>query len=493
MLNKRGVFEIHQLKNEGISIRDIARKLSLNRETVTKYLVNPEQAIIKRKKSSKLAPYYDEIEKLLKEDPKVWATVILQRISALGFDGEISILRKYLKKKRGLVRNRRAFIRFESDPGVQMQIDWGYFGTLAYGKTNRRLYALAVIEAHSRMIYVEFTHSQKQEVLHQCLINAFEYFQGSPQEIVVDNMVTAVTERKGHLIRFNENFLDFLRHFSIVPKACNVRAPYEKGKVEKTVHYIRKNFWPLRRFTSLTDIQTQAIKWLNETANVRKQQTTGERPIDRFCRKSLKPLPEAMPDCRETMELLVYNDFAVRFDGNCYTTPPWTIGRRLTLKADQKQITLYHKQKVAATHARCWERKKRIELPCHNEMLKKLHKKLWQDRDIAAFASIGQIAREYLNALSRANQPIKKNIEKLLQLKNQYGTPSLLTVIEKALKFKAYGADYVENILYQEMTPKNYHHPVKLKQDVLNKIRLNEPNLAEYDSLVLQRKRNNND
>jgi transposase len=123
------------------------------------------------------------------------------------------------------------FIRFESAPGQQMQIDWGHFGTLAYGDTLRKLYALAVIEGYSRMIYVEFTHSQNQQALHQGLLNAFAYLGGCAEQVVVDNMLTAVIERQGSLIRFNDAFLDFLRIFHITPIACNVASPHEKGYV----------------------------------------------------------------------------------------------------------------------------------------------------------------------------------------------------------------------------------------------------------------------
>ena len=186
---------------------------------------------------------------------------------------------------------------------------------------------------------------------------------------------------------------------------------------------------------------------------------------------------------------MVHNDFAVRFEGNCYTTPPWTIGKRLTLKADQYRVMIYNQHKVVAVHERSFKRHQRIELPQHKELVKKLQKKLWQDRHIAAFASLGPAAREYLSALSRANQPIRKNVLRMLKLKDHYGTASLLAVIEKALKHKAYGADYVENILYQEMTPQNRHQPVTLKDENLNQIRLIEPNLADYDSLVLKRRK----
>ena len=150
-----------------------------------------------------------------------------------------------------------------------MQIDWGHFGSLTYGTAVRKLYALAVIEAYSRMLYVEFTHSQKQDALHQGLINAFRFFNGTPEEIVVDNMLTAVTERCGSVIRFNDAFLDFLRIFKIVPRACHIKSPQEKGKIEKSIHYLRQNFWPLRSFSDLMDVQQQVNQWRDSVCNVR--------------------------------------------------------------------------------------------------------------------------------------------------------------------------------------------------------------------------------
>ena len=61
-------------------------------------------------------------------------------------------------------------------------------------------------------------------------------------------MLTAVTERAGSVIRFNDAFLEFLRTFGIVPWACNPGQPHEKDKIENTIKYIRQNFWPLRSF-----------------------------------------------------------------------------------------------------------------------------------------------------------------------------------------------------------------------------------------------------
>jgi hypothetical protein len=122
--------------------------------------------------------------------------------------------------------------------------------------------------------------------------------------------------------------------------------------------------------------------------------------------------------------------------------------------------------------------------------VRKLKKKLWQDKQIVVFSSLGQEALHYLEALVEAQQPIKKNVSRILCLKDEYGVISLVYAIKKALVHKAYGADYIENILYQEMTPKNHHQPVRLKDEALNRIRLTEPSLAEYDAYILKRRHN---
>ena len=491
MINRRTVFEIHQLHAEGFSCRSIARQLQVSRETVAKYLADPASVIRSRKKKpSKLDPYRELVETMIKECPDVKAPVILQRIRKKGFDGGITIVRDMLRKLRGKAKNRQPFIRFESQPGEQVQIDWGHMGTLTYGENRRKLYALAVLEGHSRMLYVFFSHSQQQEYLHQGLLEAFTYFDGLPQEVLVDNMLTAVTERVGSIIRFNEAFLDFLGKFSITPRACTVRMPQEKGKVENAIKYIRQNFWPLRQFADLADVQQQVRHWLDNVANVRKHNTTGKRPVDQL--HGLQPLPNLLPDCRQVCSLLVHKDFGVRFDTNIYTVPPWAIGKHVTLKADTSQISIHFKDRLIACHARCWDRRQRIELDIHKEQVKKIKKKLLRDRQIIVFLSLGEVALQYLQQLTGSGLPIRKNITQLLTLQDEYGDTSLLYGLKKAMEKKLYGADYVRNILYQEMTPVCEHPPVQLKQENLNDIRLTTPALADYDAIAIKR-RNSND
>ncbi|MGD9034565.1 MAG: IS21 family transposase [Desulfobacteraceae bacterium] len=489
MIDRHTVFHIHRLHNEGLSQKKIAATLHIDRKTVRKFLNDPHPKRPPIKRASKLDPFKEQIDKFLAIDPMASATVILQRITSRGYDGGITILKDYLRTLRGNFKKKKPFIRFESLPGEQCQVDWGHFGSIAYGDTNRKLYCLAVIECYSRLLYLEFTHSQRQETLHRGMLNAFRFFKGTTKQLVTDNMLTAVTERVGSLIRFNEAFLDFLRPFAIVPRACNPQSPHEKGKVEKgAIHYIRHNFWPLRSFTDLRDLQSQADHWRDTVANVRTHGTTGQRPIERFQPQTLRPLPEFLPDCRDTAPAKVYSDFSVRFDANTYTVPPWAIGKQVIVKADHHTLTIYLKGKAIATHTRSYKRKERIELPAHKEAALRQKRKLWRSEQLQAFISLGEEAKTYLERLSATHQPLKKNLEKLLALKDQYGPYAIIEAIKEATIHNAYGAHYIENILYQQMTPKTHHPPVKLKDEKLNRIHLEQPSLAEYDAFVIKRR-----
>ncbi|MBW2739018.1 MAG: IS21 family transposase [Deltaproteobacteria bacterium] len=488
MIDLRTIFEIHRMANEGSSVRKIAENLQLSRKTVKKYLEdpNPKKPVIKR--ANKLDSFKDEIKRLLEIDHSVSAVVIQQRIAEKGFDGEITIIRNYLRKVRNTFK-KKSFIRFESLPGQQCQIDWGHFGSIRHGNTNRKLYCMAVVECHSRLLYLEFTHSQRQEALHRCLLNAFCFFHGTPAEIVHDNMITAVIERDGSLIRFNESFLEFLRPFKITPKACNVRKPNEKGKIENSIKYIRNNFIPLRSFTDLKNVQTQADHWRDHVANQRMHNTTGEKPGCRFKQDAMRPLPELLPDCRDAAIVKVHSDFSIRFDCNNYTVPPWTIGKKVVAKGDNQTITVYYKDKPIAVHERNWQRRQRIELAGHREDAEKQIHRKWHSDEVAALISLGQEAKVYLERLAETRQSFKKHVRKIFALKCEYGAYSLIAAIKRASSVNAYGAQYIENILYQDMTPERNHPPVRLKKEYLNRICLEEPILAEYDTFIIKRKK----
>ena len=147
-----------------------------------------------------------------------------------------------------------------------------------YAGDKRKLYAFALVDAHSRMLYLEFTHSQSFETFVRCHMHAFAALGGVAREIAYDNLATAVAEHDGRLVRFLPRFLAFAREYNFYPRACNLAGGWEKGKVERAIGYVRQSFWPLREFTDLHDVNRQARQWLAEVANQRQHRETRQRP-----------------------------------------------------------------------------------------------------------------------------------------------------------------------------------------------------------------------
>jgi transposase len=323
MLTNDQINDLHRLYwSEHWPIRKIERHLRMSWRTIKKYLDAPAQGPAQRQRESKLDPFKTTIAEWLEKDPSVTAAVIEQKLRPLGYRGGHTILREFVHTARPQSKSSRAFLRMEPPPGERFEVDWGHFGVLDYSGDKRKLYAFALVEAHSRMLYLEFTHSQTFETFVRCHVHAFTALGCVAREIAYDNLATAVAEHDGRLVRFLPRFLAFAREYGFYPKACNVAAGWEKGKVERAIGYARQSFWPLREFTDLPDVNRQARQWLAEVANQRLHRETRERPIDRFQANALRPLPVIPYDYRDKVEALVYKDLRLHFDGNRYCVPP---------------------------------------------------------------------------------------------------------------------------------------------------------------------------
>ncbi|MGH9629221.1 MAG: Mu transposase domain-containing protein, partial [Bryobacteraceae bacterium] len=129
-----------------------------------------------------------------------------------------------------------------------------------------------------------------------------------------------------------------------------------KGKIERAIGYLRQNFWPLREFTDLHDVNRQVRQWLAEIANQRVHRETRERPLERFQPQALRPSPIIPYDYRDSTQALVHKDLRIAFDGNRYCVPHRYVGRRLTIKADSSSITIYDRVEEIVSYPRSWRR-----------------------------------------------------------------------------------------------------------------------------------------
>ena len=230
------------------------------------------------------------------------ATVLLRELRTLGYPGGVSILKDHLATLKPVALP-EPLIRFETEPGRQMQAD---FATLRRGKD--RLAVFIATLGWSRTTYVEFVTDERMETLLGCHERAFYFFGGIPREVLYDNMRTVVTDRDRYgpgLHRYNRTFLDFAHHHGFVPRLCQPYRPRTKGKVERFIRYLRASFYvPLASQLSPEGLKVdrdtanaRVGTWLREVANARVHATTGEVPAARLEheRERLQSIPAPWP------------------------------------------------------------------------------------------------------------------------------------------------------------------------------------------------------
>ena len=487
MLTSEQINELHRLHwVEHWSLRHIARNLHIGRHTLAKYLNMPAAQPQPRQRASKLDPFKPAIAELLTEDAAASAVVIAERLRSLGFEGGVSILKEYLHTARGQFHARRAYVRMEPAAGERFEIDWGHFGTLDYQGDARKLYAFCLVECHSRRLYVEFTHSQGFETFVRCHLHAFQFMGGVARELWFDNLATAVAEHDGNLVRFHPRFLAFAREYNFLPRACHVRAAWEKGKIERSVGYLRQSFWPLRSFTDLADVNAQVRRWLEEVANRRRHRETRQTPEERFRPEALRPLAAIAPDYRDTAEALVHKDLRLAFDGNRYCVPPRYVGSRLTVKANAQAVTIYDQQKEVVSYARCWQRGQVLGAERFEKEL--LAQRAAAQRSAAQqrlVAWLGPAAELYLRKLAETDRSLARQVRELLVLVREYGPEAVAAAVARAHAAGAFGADYVANILSQQQTQRTVQPPLRFHDPQLNELATDPLSLADYDALIL--------
>jgi transposase len=211
---------------------------------------------------------------------------LLEEIKKQGYSGSITILKDFTRPLR--VRRREPVVRFETLPGEQAQVDWAHLGAHRIDGKEVKLYLFVMILGWSRTTYAEVTTSMDVDNLISCHKRAFSYFGGVTRHILYDNMKTVVIQRDmGGNHRLNSQFLDFAGCIGFAPKLCRPYRAKTKGKVERTIRYIKDSFLVGRTFTGLDDLNAQLLVWLDTQANVREHATTKEVPFVRLSKENL--------------------------------------------------------------------------------------------------------------------------------------------------------------------------------------------------------------
>lgn len=302
MLGQEGYVEIHVMHRQGMSIRAIGRELGVSRNTVRKYLraAQVPAASARSAKPTLLDDYRVYLNARVEAAKPDWipATVLFDEIAALGFQGSVRTVRSYLALLKPKAKE-DPVVRFETAPGRQMQVDWGVFRL-----NGRRVSLFLATLGWSRFNYGEFVENEQFETLRACHEHAFDAFGGVPCEVLYDNMRTVVQQRNFYgrgLHQFHPGLKDLAHHYTFMPRLCRPYRARTKGKVERSIGYIRRSFFvpTVSRYQQLgvpLDLDTlnlEFARWLAMTANARVHGTTDEIPCERLERE--RPVLQTLP------------------------------------------------------------------------------------------------------------------------------------------------------------------------------------------------------
>jgi transposase len=470
---------------EGKGIRAISRKTGLARKTV-KNMLNSAQgerrSISHRKHSSILDAYLEDIRKMLKECAELRAPAVLERLRAQGYQGGITIVRDCLRTLRPRPAQ-EAFFTCNYEPGQILQVDWADFGFALPGCA-RRVSAFVAALAYSRYLYIEFTLSQKMGCFLRCMDRALHFFGGRTSVDIFDNMKTVVRQRSERIVVFNPRFLEYARARCLAIQACTPRRPTEKPYVERPIGFIRTRFWPGRRFSDLFDLNAQATKWRDDTANNRIHEVTGKVPSLVFQNQEinkLTPVPDCFFDTDDIESCGVTKTFMVRFDRNNYSVPWRLVHQTVLVRANEQEVSVFLGQKRVAVHNRCWDVGKTIADPSHEQGLLDQKPRAAVGYLPAEIQNLGEIAEQYFKILAANGRSLRKEIRWLVLLCELYGDTPTRSAMDEVMATGHVGAEYIEYVLRHKKGLTPAATPLRLGNDDLDSIRLCEPDLSPYD------------
>jgi transposase len=442
--------QIRQLKDQGLSARQIARELNLSRRTVRRWLRREQfQPRAKVVRPSKLDAWRAEIVRLLHLHPYS-AQQLFQQLQARGYPGSYTILKRFVRQVRP--RPQPAFLTLQFAPGECAQVDWGCAGLMSVGRTRRRVSFFVMVLCYSRRLYVEFTLGERLEHWLACHQNAFSAWTGVPQAVMVDNCKVAVLDHPpGGPPTFNPHYLDFARHYGFEIRACAPKQAHEKGRVENAVAYVKKNLLAGLELVSLPALNTAAQHWLDTVANVRLHGQTHRRPNDLFAAEQprLRPLhPQPYPAVR-VLDLRANSQFRLTVDANHYSVPARYARHRLRVHLGPERLLIYHEGQLVAEHLRRYDRHQDYEHPDHAQPLLLQRRRAREQQLLARFLDLSPHAADYYQQLEVRHLNPRHHARQILALSELYGVEAVQRALDDALHFQVFSAQYIANLLQQ--------------------------------------------
>jgi transposase len=380
-----GVIEVREVLRgwlAGAGLRTVAAQAGVDRKTARRYVQAAEAAGVVREGG--VGQLSDEVlgsvvAAVRPERPaghgSAWQLLAEHREQVTAWVGQGLTVVKIgtLLGRRGVVIPYRTLHRFcvqccgygkgaltvrvaDGEPGAELQVDFGKMGLLFEpGAERRRLvHALIFTAVYSRHMFVWLSFAQTLEAVIAGCEAAWAFFGGCFKVLIPDNMSPVVADADALNPRLTVGWLDYAQHCGFVTDTARVRRAKDKPRVERTVQYVRSNFWAGEQFLDLADAQARVRAWCADVAGQRIHGTTQARPVQLFTDReagALLAVPAAY-DVPIFATCKVHRDFHLEVGKALYSVPKVYIGQQVDVRADSSLVKIFHSGQLVKVHPR---------------------------------------------------------------------------------------------------------------------------------------------
>jgi transposase len=452
---------------EKLSIREIAWRTGLSRNTVTKYLttdtIEPKFATPER--PSKLDPFAEKLAGWLKAEAgrsrKQRRTLkqIHADLVALGFTGSYGRVAAFARNWRAdrqreqQTTGRGTFVPLAFRPGEAFQFDWSEDYAVLGGE-RMKLQVAHLKLSHSRAFLLPAYLLQTHEMLFDAHWHGFRVFGGVPGRGIYDNMKTAVDRvGRGKERQVNPRFLAMTNHYVFEPEFCNPASGWEKGQVEKNVQDARPRLWqPMPNFPDLATLNA----WLEQRClQLWREIPHGTLPgmiadVRTAEQAALMPLPPAFDGFVEQSKR-VSPTCLISFERNRYSVPASFANRPVSLRIYPDRLVVAAEGNILCQHARVIQRGHHLPprtIYDWRHYLAVIQRKPGALRNGAPFAELPLAFKQLQDQMLRRPGGDREMVD-ILALVLQHEEQAVLTAVELALAEGVATKTHVLNILHR--------------------------------------------
>ena len=421
-------------------IGTIARHLHVHHQAIERLLSSRGLPAPRRSKRASMIDAYEPfIQEVLSQYPKLCASRLYAMVRQRGYQGSAGYFCHLISLRRPNPTP-EAYLRLRTLPGEQAQMDWAHGGHMTIGRAKRPLMAFVMVLSYSREIYVEFFLNARMDSFLLGHVHALQHWQGCPRVILYDNLKSAVLDRERDVIRFNPNLLALAQHYRFEPRPVNVARGNEKGRVERSIQYLRTAFLAGRSYRDVADLNAQVKIWCREEAARRPWPEDASRRVQTAWEEeqpTLMPLPDDHFPCEEQVTVRLGKTPYARFDLNDYSVPATCVGQVLELRATPERVRLLKAGQEVAAHPRSFDRGQQIEDLAHVEALWATKRAAHQHHRQGYLIAQLPCAREFLQAAADKNYVLGPVVRLLHDQLMQFGPEMMNWAMQEAIKLQS--------------------------------------------------------